>query len=501
MTTTTSLDSIDLLDDDGIFARSLWTGRIFNGQWIDARGGELPVTETATGTLLGTVGLASVDDVLAATRTAAAAQPAWGETTVEERATILRRAAVLLEQHQEMLQRWDMREKGGTAANVGFEFQAAISEFHHAAAILTQPSGEVLSPIAPGELWLARRVPVGVVGVITPWNMPLVLALRSVAPALALGNAVVLKPDLQTPILGGVVIAQVLAEAGLPEGVFHVVPGGAEVGEALVTAPEPRLITFTGSTAVGRRVGELASQHLKKVSLELGGKSPFIVLDDADLDVASSAGAFGSFFHQGQICMGSGRHIVHRKIADDYIAILTARAEKLAVGDPFRTDAPIGPVINVKQVDRVQQIVTDSIASGAKLMTGGSHDGLFYKPTVLVDVKPGTRAYDEEIFGPVAPVIIAEDDDDAVRIANDTQYGLSASVYTSSFERGWAIANRIRSGMVHINDQTIADFANIPMGGMGASGNGSRFGSTTNWDEFTEWQWITYRPTQVPYPF
>jgi benzaldehyde dehydrogenase (NAD) len=499
--TITTHDTIDLLDDEGIFARSNWNGKIFNGQWVAARGGELAVTETATGATLGTVGLANAEDVLAATRRAAEVQPAWADTPVEERAAILRRAAGLLEQHRALLEAWDMREKGGTSANVGFEFQAGIGELYHAAAILTEPAGQILSPVAAGELWLARRVPIGVVGVITPWNMPLVLALRSVAPALALGNAVVLKPDLQTPILGGVVLAQVLAAAGLPEGVFHVVPGGAEAGEALVTAPEPRLITFTGSTAVGRRVGELASKHLKKVSLELGGKSPFIVLDDADLEAASSAGAFGSFFHQGQICMGSGRHIVRREIVEDYIEILTARAERLAVGDPFRTGAPIGPVINLKQVERVQQIVADSVAAGARLTTGGSHDGLFYKPTVLVDVKPGTRAYEEEIFGPVAPVIIAEDDEDAIRIANDTQYGLSGAVYTSSFERGWAIANRIHSGMIHINDQTIADFANIPMGGMGASGNGSRFGSTTNWEEFTEWQWITYRPTQIAYPF
>ena len=501
MTITDEAGVSGLLDGAGIFAASRWGGKIFNGAWVTSRGGELEVSETATGALLGTVGLATPADVLDATRRAAEAQPAWAETPVEARAAVLRRAAGLLEQHQERLKLWDQREKGGTTANVGFEFQASIAELHHAAAILTNPSGEVLSPVEPGQLWLARRVPVGVVGVITPWNMPLVLALRSVAPALALGNAVVLKPDPQTPILGGVVVAQILAEAGLPEGVLHVVPGGAEAGEALVTAPEPRLITFTGSTAVGRRVGELASRHLKKVSLELGGKSPFIVLDDADLDAASSAGAFGSFFHQGQICMGSGRHIVHREIADEYIAILTARAERLAVGDPFRGEVAIGPIINTRQVERVQQIVTDSVAAGAKLMTGGSHDGLFYRPTVLTDVKPGTRAYDEEIFGPVAPVMIAEDDEDAIRIANDTPYGLSGAVYTSSFERGWAVANRIRSGMIHINDQTIADFAHIPMGGMGASGNGSRFGSTTNWDEFTEWQWITYRPTQTQYPF
>jgi benzaldehyde dehydrogenase (NAD) len=341
----------------------------------------------------------------------------------------------------------------------------------------------------------------GIVGVITPWNFPMLLAMRSVAPALALGNAVILKPDVQTAIVGGAVLARLFEEAGLPPGVFSVVNGAAEVGEALVEAPGVRMITFTGSTAVGRRVGELGGKHLKRVALELGGKSPFIVLEDADLELAASAGAWGSFLHQGQICMASGRHIVVRQVLEDYLRILKRKAEALPVGDPYLQQVAIGPIINARQVQRIDKIVKDSVAAGAGLMTGGTHDGPYYKPTVLRDVRPGMPAYELEIFGPVAPVIVAQDEDDAVRIANDTDYGLSGAVQTGSLERGLRVAARVRSGLMHVNDQTIHDFAGIPFGGSGASGNGSRFGSMNNWEEFTEWRWTTVGSTQARYPF
>jgi len=280
-----------------------------------------------------------------------------------------------------------------------------------------------------------------------------------------------------------------------------VVNGGAAVGEALVEAPGVRMITFTGSTAVGRRVGELAGRNLKKVALELGGKSPFIVLDDADLELAASAGAWGSFLHQGQICMASGRHIVQRKVASDYIALLAEKAKHLPVGDPFRENVAIGPIINTKQIERVHQIVSDTLAAGAKLAAGGTYQGLYYRPTVLANVASGMPAYDLEIFGPVAPVVIVDSEEDAIRVANDTEYGLSGAVQTGSLERGLRVAQQIHSGMVHINDQTIHDMAGIPFGGSGASGNGSRFGSTTNLDEFTEWQWMTIGGQPTRYPF
>jgi benzaldehyde dehydrogenase (NAD) len=489
------------LDASGLLAASTWTDKTFDGAWHDASNGCMEVVEPATGTLLGTVGASSPAAVLAAVPVAQQAQRAWAATSTDERAALLRRAAALMEEHRDTLVAWIIRETGGLPGKAQTEMTGTIGELYHSAALLIEPEGHVLPSHDPDRMSLARRVPLGVVGVITPWNFPLLLAMRSVAPALALGNAVILKPDPQTPITGGVVLARVFEAAGLPAGLLQVVNGAADVGEALVTAPGVRLITFTGSTAVGRRVGELAGRHLKKVSLELGGKSPFIVLDDADIDAAASAGAWGSFLHQGQICMASGRHIVVRSVADAYLESLSQRAARLPVGDPFRQEVAIGPIINRKQIARVHELVTQSVSAGASLLAGGTFEGPYYRPTVLANVLPGMPAYDHEIFGPVAPVIVADDEEHAIALANDTDYGLSGAVYTASLDRGLRVARAIRSGMVHINDQTISDLPGIPMGGMGASGNGSRFGSTTNWDEFTEWQWMTLGTKPARYPF
>ncbi|MFD4605739.1 aldehyde dehydrogenase family protein [Streptomyces sp. NPDC058464] len=489
------------LSASGLLDPALWTGKVFTGRWHAPDAGVLEVREPATGLLLGTVGASSPEAVAATVLSAGRAQPEWARTPAEERARVMRRAAALFEEHRDTLIEWVIRETGGVRGKAETELAGTIGELYHSAALLIEPEGQVLPSAAPGRMSLARRVPLGLVSVITPWNFPMLLAMRSVAPALALGNAVLLKPDPQTPVTGGVVLARILAEAGVPEGVFSIVNGGAEVGEALVTAPDVRLVTFTGSTAVGRRVGRLAGEHLKKVSLELGGKSPIIVMDDADIEAASSAGAWGAFLHQGQICMASGRHIVHRDVADDYVAALAERAERLPVGDPFREEVALGPIINSRQLARVDTIVKDTVAAGAKLMAGGTCEGPYYAPTVLSDVARDMPAYDLEVFGPVAPVTVAEDEEHAIFLANDTDYGLSAAVYTSSLDRGLRMAARIRSGMIHINDQTIADLPGIPMGGMGVSGNGSRFGSTTNWDEFTEWQWMTVGSGQTAYPF
>jgi benzaldehyde dehydrogenase (NAD) len=348
---------------------------------------------------------------------------------------------------------------------------------------------------------MVRRVPVGVVGAITPWNSPSVLGMRVVAPALALGNAVVLKPDPQTPVAGGAMFASVFREAGLPEGLLEVVIGGADVGEALVTDPNVDVVSFTGSTGAGRRVGELAGRLLKKVSLELGGNNAFVVLDDADLEAAASAGAYSSFQFQGQVCFAVGRHIVHRSVAADYVDLLVERAKRLRLGDPFREEVDLGPIVNEKQLARVDGIVRRSVEGGARLVEGGTHDGLFYRPTVLADVTTSLPAWTDEIFGPVAPVVTFDTDEQALELANDSEYGLAGGVYSRSISRGLALAQRIRSGMVHVNDQTINDEAVIPFGGMGASGNGSRFGGQANWDEFSQWQWVTVRDEPKSYPF
>jgi benzaldehyde dehydrogenase (NAD) len=349
---------------------------------------------------------------------------------------------------------------------------------------------------------IARRVPVGVVGVISPFNFPLILSIRSVAPALALGNAVILKPDPRTAVCGGVTLARVFEEAGLPQGVLSVLPGAAPVGQAMIMEPLVRVISFTGSTAAGRRVGALAGEHLKRVHLELGGNSALIVMDDADLDLAASAGAFGSFNHQGQICMTTGRHLVHEAVYPDYLRRLADKANHLPVGDPATGQVALGPLIDEGQRDKVHALVTASVDAGARLAAGGTYEGLFYKPTVLAEVTPDVPAYTEEIFGPVAPVVRFSSLDEAVELATRTEYGLSLGIITRDVMRGLELAERIPTGIVHVNDQTVADEAHVPFGGVGASGTGARFGgAAANIEAFTDTRWITLRAQPPAYPF
>jgi benzaldehyde dehydrogenase (NAD) len=352
------------------------------------------------------------------------------------------------------------------------------------------------------RLSLSRRVPVGVVGVIAPFNFPLILSIRAVAPALALGNAVVLKPDPRTAVSGGVTLARVFEEAGLPAGVLSVIPGGVDVGEAVVTHPDVRVIAFTGSTGAGRRVAALAAEHLKRVHLELGGNSALLVLDDVDVEKAASVGAWGSFFHQGQVCMTTGRHLVHESVAEEYVERLAAHASALPVGDPSVSQVALGPIIDAHQRDKVHAIVTGTVADGATLVTGGTYDELFYRPTVLSEVPTTSAAFTQEIFGPVAPVVTVASEDEAVELARRSEYGLSLGILTSDPFRGLEIAERIPSGLVHINDQTINDEATIPFGGVLASGTGSRHGGAqANLDAFTDTQWVTVRRTLPSYPF
>ncbi len=473
----------------------------FLADWRPGSGESLDDREPATGIHLLTIPGSTPGDVARAAAAAAAAQPAWAETSYQERARILRRAAEIYDAHRDEFGSWTMRETGASHSKMHHEQNFAYQELLNAATMPSQPYGSLMPTAQKGRLSMVRRVPVGVVGAITPWNSPTVLGMRVVAPALALGNAVVLKPDPQTPVAGGAIFAAVFAEAGLPEGLLQVVVGGADAGEAIVTDPAVALVSFTGSTAAGRRVGQLAGGLLKKVSLELGGNNAFVVLDDADLDAAAAAGAFASFQFMGQVCFAAGRHIVHRSVARDYVDALTEKARRLRLGDPYREDVQLGPIVNEKQLARVDGIVRRSVEGGARLAEGGTHEGLFYRPTVLADVTTDLPAWTDEIFGPVAPVITFDTDDEAIALANASEYGLVASVYSRSISHGLAIANRIRAGMVHVNDGTLNDEAIIPFGGMGASGNGSRFGGEANFDTFTEWQWVTVRDEPPSFPF
>ncbi|MGW7256591.1 benzaldehyde dehydrogenase [Streptomyces sp. NPDC054834] len=464
------------------------------------RGIQHTVTEPATGDPLGTVVLAAPEDVEAAARAARTAQREWARAPHFVRAQVLRRAGDLFTEHAEELREWIVRESGSIPGKADFELHVAAQECYEAAALASRPAGQVLPSEAP-RLSYTRRVPAGVVGVISPFNAPLILSIRSVAPALALGNAVVLKPDPRTAVCGGLALAAVLAEAGLPEDLLHVLPGGADVGAALVEDPRVPVISFTGSTAAGRAVGEAAGRHLKRAHLELGGNSALLVLEDADLDAVISTAAWGSFFHQGQICMTTGRHLVHASLYEEYVERLAAKADSLAVGDPHRDQVHLGPVIDEGQLAKIHGLVGASTARGAKLAAGGTHDRLFYRPTVLAGVDDDSPAYAQEVFGPVAPVRSFRTADEAAALAADGPYGLSLGIVTRDAARGLDLAERIPTGIVHINDQTVNDEAVAPFGGIAASGTGARFGGEANLEAFTEVRWTTVRGDVATYPF
>jgi benzaldehyde dehydrogenase (NAD) len=479
---------------------TIWQGKAFSNGWHEASGGEFAVTEKATGKQLGTVAIAAPEDIAKASAAASAAQAAWAATPYTQRAAILRKAGDIWLSHAAEIEDWNIRESGKITPAAQFETHVATEEVFEAATLPGRPYGDLLPSESP-HLSFVERVPVGVVGVISPFNFPQILAIRSVAPALALGNAVILKPDPRTAVCGGIVLARVFEEAGLPEGLLHVLPGGPDVGQAMVTDPLISVISFTGSTAAGRAVGALAGQHLKRVHLELGGNSALIVLDDADIAAAASAGAWGSFLHQGQICMTTGRHLVQDAIYDDYIEAIAEKASHLPVGDPASGQVALGPIIDDRQRDKVHALVTGSVEAGAKLKAGGTYEGLFYKPTVLADVAPSMPAYANEVFGPVAPVVRFSDFDEVAKLAGDSEYGLSLGILTKDVMRGLELARKIPTGIVHINDQTVDDSPNTPFGGVRASGTGARFGGSSNLEAFTDTRWVTIRGDIAPYPF
>lgn len=482
-----------------LLENGLWNGKVFVDGWTEAKD-TYDVREPATGRTLGALGLADSDDVLRAAERASSAQKAWAVVAPQERAAVLRRAGDLWREHMEELSGWIVREAGSIPPKAELEINSAAEICYESAALATHPRGEVLTSAEPR--WsFARRLPAGVVSVIAPFNFPLILSIRSVAPALALGNAVLLKPDPRTAVCGGVSLVRIFEEAGLPAGVLQLLPGGAETGQAVVTAPQVRVVSFTGSTEAGRAVGALGAQHLKRTHLELGGNNALIVLPGADLALAASAGAFGSFMHQGQICMTTGRHLVHESLHDAYVEALSEKAGHLPVGDPATEQVALGPIIDEKQLTRIDGLVQQSVSAGARLAAGGTFEGLFYRPTVLGEVTPDMPAYAQEVFGPVAPVVPFSSVEEAIELASSSEYGLSLGIL-GDVGTAMEIADAVPSGIIHINEQTVADEATIPFGGIGASGNGSRVGGpTANLEAFTETQWLTVRSRIAPYPF
>jgi benzaldehyde dehydrogenase (NAD) len=479
----------------------VWSGKIYSNGWKEPGLGTTEVIEKATGGKLGEIGIASAEDISGAGATAREAQKEWAKVPGPKRGDALREFSRLMLAHSQEIADHLVRETGAIRAKAQWEVQITSREFLEAAALASQPRGVLTATLETGFQSIARRIPLGVIGIITPWNSPIILAARAIGPALAMGNAVVLKPDVQSPIAGGVVFARLLEKAGLPPGLFHVLPGAAETGAALVKEPLVDMISFTGSTRAGRQVGSVASGLLKRVSLELGGNNPYIVLDDADIEAAASAGAWGAFFHQGQICLTGGRHLVHERVADPYVAALVKRAKALVVGNPVDEKVQVGPIVNERQAANVERIVAETVAKGAKVLTGGRRKGLFFEPTVITGVKPGMAGFDEERFGPVAVISTFRNDEEAIALANATDYGLVAAVVSADLAHAQRVADGLHSGVVHINDQTVMHGIYGPIGGVGASGNGFGHGTVSNADQFSEWQWITTRPQIPAYPF
>ena len=481
-----------------------FTGQYIDGAWRPGRhAGILKDTDPYSGETLAEITLADERDLDDAYQAAAKAQEAWARTLPGTRAAVLRRAAEIVEARREEIVHWLVRESGGIRAKGEMECGFVRAFMLEMSSYPFRMEGRILPIDEPGKESRVYRQPVGVIGVISPWNFPMQLSHRSVAPALALGNAVVLKPAHDTPVTGGLLLAKIYEEAGLPPGLLNVVIGASkEIGDAFTLHPVPRLISFTGSTRVGRRIGELAMQGptIKRIALELGGNAPFVVLDDADLEQAVRAAVFGRFLHQGQICMSTNRIIVDAKLYDEFVDRFIAQVKGLKYGDPNDPATAIGPVINAKQMEAHIKHIEGARAEGARQAMGAEPQGLVLPPHVFVEVKNEMRIAQEETFGPIAPIIKVNGEAEALRVANDTPYGLSSAVFTRDKERGVQFALGLKIGMTHINDTSVDDMPNNPFGGEKNSGIG-RFNGEWVVQEFTTDHWVTIQHDQPAYPF
>ncbi|MFC3162044.1 aldehyde dehydrogenase [Ciceribacter thiooxidans] len=477
--------------------------QIINGKSVDAvSGATFERRDPFTGDVASVAPASGLDDVRAAVAAASAAFPAWSKLGPGPRRALLMKAADAMDAKAPEFIALLTSETGGTAPWAGFNVMLAAGMLREAAAMTTQIAGEIIPSDKPGTLAMAIRQPVGVCLGIAPWNAPVILGTRAVAMALACGNTVILKASEQCPGLH-VLIGQVFIDAGFPEGVVNVITNAPEdapeIVEALIAAPEVKRVNFTGSTRVGRIIGELCGRHLKPALLELGGKAPLIVLDDADIEGAVNAAVFGAFMNQGQICMSTERFIVDEKIADEFVEKLAARAGALPAGDP-RGHVVLGSLVSPEAAAKMEALVADAVEKGGKVAAGGKRQGSVVEATVIDEVHPGMRVYAEESFGPVKPVIRVSGDEEAIRIANDTEYGLSSAVFSRDVQRALKVAERLESGICHVNGPTLADEAQMPFGGVKGSGYG-RFGGKAAINEFTTLRWVTIEDAGQHYPF
>ncbi len=468
-----------------------------------AQGARFERLDPVRGEVASRAAAATVADAQAAANAAAAAFPGWSQTAPAERRAVLNRAADLLLERTPEFVKAMAAETGATAMWAGFNCKLGSGMLREAAALTTQIAGEVIPSDKPGLLAMALRQPAGVVLGIAPWNAPVILGVRAVATPLACGNTVVLKSAEICPRTHRL-IAEVLRDAGLPAGAINVVsnaPADArEVVDALIAHPAVRRVNFTGSTRVGRLIAESCARQLKPALLELGGKAPLLVLDDADLDAAVAAAAFGAYMNQGQICMSTERLVVDEAVADAFVAKLAAKLATLRAGLPGSEGCVLGPMVGKEAAERVRGLVDDALAKGATLVAGGEVQGTVMQPALLDHVTPAMQLYRDESFGPVAVVVRVRSIEEAVTVANDSDYGLSAAVFGRDLNRALAVARQIDSGICHINSATVADEAQMPFGGVKGSGYG-RFGGRAGIEAFTELRWITVQSGAAHYPF
>jgi vanillin dehydrogenase len=472
-----------------------------DGQWVQSsRNTVVDDFNPSTGKIYARVQQAGAEEIEHAIASAYRAKESWGGSLVSEREAVLFRAADILASRVDEIRDVLIDESGSTFGKSMFEVFYVIDLLRSAAGEVRHVFGETMPMTQPGLLSMTVRRPLGVIAGISPFNAPFLLAMKKVALALAAGNTFVLKPSEETPVTG-LKIAEIFEAAKAPPGVLNVIPGPAsEVGTKLVSDPRIRMITFTGSTKTGHHLAVEAARNHKKFTLEMGGKSPLIVLKDADVGYAVNAAAFGIFFHQGQVCMANSKIIVEAPLFDEFCEKFTKKAEACKVGDPHEPDTVIGPLIRRTQCGFIDGHIEDARKNGAKVLTGGTHEEQFYRPTVLSGVTPDMRIYHEEGFGPVVSIIRAEDSEDALRIANDTSYGLSSAVITNDLQKAFDLSMRLEAGMVHVNDCTVADEPHVPFGGIKNSGVG-REGGRYSMDEMTELKWITVQMGQRQFPF
>ncbi|KQV93508.1 MULTISPECIES: aldehyde dehydrogenase family protein [unclassified Streptomyces] len=479
---------------------------LIGGKEIPAAAGQTTTDHNPwTGEPYATVAAAGPEDVRAAVGAADAAFAEWAALTPFARRKIFLDAADLMEQRGEQAVELMAAETGATQGWALFNVTVAANVLREAAAALTAPLGDVLTTQEPGGLSLAVREPLGVVAAFAPWNAPIILGTRAVVAPLAAGNTVVAKVSEDAPLACGMFVADVLRDAGLPDGVLNVITNdkqdAAAIAETLIADARVRAVNFTGSTGVGRIIGTLAAQHLKPAVLELGGKNSVIVLQDADLDHAVNAAAFAAFMNSGQICMCADRILVHASLADEFTRRFTVKIAELPTGDPGLPTTVIGPLVDEAAAQRVAGLVEDAVGKGARVLTGGAApEGALHPATVLTDVPEDASLHQTEAFGPLVAIRAFANDDEAVALADDTEYGLSCGILTENGTHGLKVARRIRTGIVHVNDQSVADEPQAPFGGFAASGYG-RFGGRWGIESFSNIRWLTLSTEQPHYPF